>query len=211
MEGTLRFSWSGISKNGFLRSVHSLSRIKLRMRIISGTLKGRHLISPQWPGLRPTSDRLRETLFNVLGTLVSEARVLDGFAGTGAIGIEALSRGAMHVTFIERDRRGSELIAKNLHKCEVTKGYAIIPAEVECNEFLLSEGCSFDLIVLDPPYEFDAIGEVLVKTGQMLTPDGILVLEHAKRHPVQAELGVLRRTRVVVSGDSQLSFYKREK
>ena len=180
------------------------------MRIISGTLKGRHLISPQWSGLRPTSDRLRETLFNVLGDLVSGARVLDGFAGTGAIGIEALSRGAIHVTFVERDRRSCELIAKNLHKCEVTEGYAIIPAEVGCDEFLLSEGCGFDLIVLDPPYEFGVLDEVLVKTARMLDCNGILVLEHAKRHQVQAEIGVLQRTRVVVSGDSQLSFYVRE-
>lgn len=180
------------------------------MRIISGALKGRRLISPQWSGLRPTSDRLRETLFNVLGALVSGARVLDGFAGTGAIGIEALSRGAIHVTFIERDRRSYELIARNLHKCDVTKGYAIIPAEVGCDESILSEECDFDLIVLDPPYEFGALGEVLVKTGRMLARNGVLVLEHAKRQEVQAEIGVLRRTRVVVSGNSQLSFYERE-
>ncbi len=80
------------------------------IRIIAGTLKGRRLESPDWPGLRPTSDKLRETLFNVLGAAVVGARVLDGYAGTGAVGIEALSRGAAHVTFVERDPRAAALI-----------------------------------------------------------------------------------------------------
>src|ERR1700752_440620 len=96
------------------------------MRVIAGVLKGRRLSSPDWPGLRPTSDKLRETLFNVLGTHVEGARLLDGFAGTGAVGIEALSRGATHVTFVERDRGALALIDANLHHCGLKQGYAII-------------------------------------------------------------------------------------
>jgi 16S rRNA (guanine(966)-N(2))-methyltransferase RsmD len=92
------------------------------MRVIAGTLKGRRLKAPDWDGLRPTSDKLRETLFNILGTRVAGARVLDGYAGTGAIGIEALSRGAAHVTFVERDRRATALIAANLAACGVREG-----------------------------------------------------------------------------------------
>ncbi len=84
-------------------------RAKPQIRIIAGSLKGRRLASPDWPGLRPTSDRLRETLFNVLADTVVGARVLDGFAGTGAVGIEAISRGAAHVTFVERDPRAVDL------------------------------------------------------------------------------------------------------
>src|SRR5690349_15828543 len=84
------------------------------MRIVAGEFKGRHLKSPTWEGLRPTSDRLRETLFNILGDAVYGARVLDGYAGTGAIGIEALSRGAARVTFVEQDRRAIALIEANL-------------------------------------------------------------------------------------------------
>ena len=84
------------------------------MRIIAGTLKGRRLEAPDWDGLRPTSDRLRETLFNVLAPRIRGARVLDGYAGTGAVGIEALSRGAAHVTFVERDPRAVALIEANL-------------------------------------------------------------------------------------------------
>src|SRR5213080_4687982 len=84
------------------------------MRIVAGDFKGRRLKSPTWEGLRPTSDRLRETLFGIIGPSIVGARVLDGYAGTGAIGIEALSRGAAHVTFVERDARAVRLIEHNL-------------------------------------------------------------------------------------------------
>src|SRR5207245_8567091 len=98
------------------------------MRVIAGTFKGRRLKAPSWEGLRPTSDKLRETLFNILAPRIDGARVLDGYAGTGAIGIEALSRGASHVAFVERDRRAQALIAENLAACGVTNGYANIRA-----------------------------------------------------------------------------------
>ena len=98
------------------------------MRIIAGSLKGRRLDAPDWDGLRPTSDRLRETLFNVLAPAIDGARVLDVYAGTGAVGIEALSRGAAHVTFVEQDARAARLIDTNLARCGVTERYAIIRA-----------------------------------------------------------------------------------
>src|SRR3954468_21453055 len=100
------------------------------MRVIAGRYKGRRLKSPDWQGLRPTSDRLRETLFNILAPRVPSRRVLDGYAGTGAIGIEALSRGAAHVTFIEKNRRAAALIEENLTACGVEEGYTIRCAEV---------------------------------------------------------------------------------
>src|SRR5881296_1647079 len=108
------------------------------MRVIAGSLKGRRLKTPTWDGLRPTADKLRETLFNILAPRTAGARVLDGYAGTGAIGIEALSRGAAHVTFVERDRRAQALIAENLARCGIADGYAIIRA-------------SFDRAVADLP------------------------------------------------------------
>ena len=101
------------------------------MRIIAGTLKNRRLTTPTWEGLRPTSDRLRETLFNILAPRMVGARVLDGYAGTGAIGIEALSRGAAAATFVEQDRRAQALIAENLAHCGVAEGYAIIPTSAQ--------------------------------------------------------------------------------
>ena len=100
------------------------------MRVIAGTLKGRRLKAPTWDGLRPTSDKLRETLFNILAPRIDGARFVDGYAGTGAVGIEALSRGARSVTFIESDRRAETLIAENLAHCGVENGYAIIRATV---------------------------------------------------------------------------------
>src|SRR5204862_7651401 len=100
------------------------------MRVIAGSLKGRRLHAPTWDGLRPTSDKLRETLFNIVAPRIVGARVLDGYAGTGAVGIEALSRGASAVTFVEQDRRAQALIAENLAHCGVLEGYAIIRASV---------------------------------------------------------------------------------
>src|SRR5712671_2957363 len=101
------------------------------MRVIAGSLKGRRLKAPTWEGLRPTSDKLRETLFNVLAARVSGARVLDGYAGTGAIGIEAISRGASQVTFVESDRRAQALIAENLAACGIETGYTMVHSAVE--------------------------------------------------------------------------------
>src|SRR5688500_9151354 len=98
------------------------------MRVIAGSLKGRRLKAPTWDGLRPTSDKLRETLFNVLAPRIAGARVLDAFAGTGALGIEALSRGAAWVTFVEAEGRAQALIAENLALCGLAGGYAIIRA-----------------------------------------------------------------------------------
>src|SRR5439155_19101209 len=102
----------------------------IQMRIIAGSLKGRRLSSPSWDGLRPTSDKLRETIFNILAPRIAGARVLDGYAGTGALGIEALSRGAAAVTVIERDRHAQALIAENLAHCGIEDGYVIIRASV---------------------------------------------------------------------------------
>src|SRR5437868_13693727 len=100
------------------------------MRVIAGTFKGRRLEAPTWEGLRPTSDKLRETLFNVLAPRIAGARVLDGYAGTGALGIEAMSRGAASVAFVERDPRAQALIEENLTHCGLTIGCVIIRASV---------------------------------------------------------------------------------
>src|SRR5476651_754095 len=122
------------------------------MRVIAGTLKGRRLKAPSWDGLRPTSDKLRETLFNILAPRMAGARVLDGYAGTGAVGIEALSRGAADVTFVDESRRAQALIAANLEHCDVTKGYAIIPTGLTRALATLPADATFDIILLDPPY-----------------------------------------------------------
>ena len=126
------------------------------MRVIAGTLKGRRLETPDWPGLRPTSDRLRETLFNVLAPRIAGARVLDGYAGTGAVGIEALSRGASHVTFVECDARAVRLIEGNLRRCGVSHRYAIIRARL-AEESASAVSARFDIVFLDPRNSLRAI------------------------------------------------------
>ena len=148
------------------------------MRVIAGRFKGRRLKAPDWPGLRPTSDKLRETLFNILAPRIEGARFVDGFAGTGAIGIEALSRGAGHVTFIERDRRATALIEQNLAACGANSAdYTIRGGDVAAVLSSFGSGVC-DLIVLDPPYDASIDG-VLDAAARVLTPDGLIVHERA--------------------------------
>jgi 16S rRNA (guanine(966)-N(2))-methyltransferase RsmD len=180
------------------------------MRVIAGTLKGRRLSAPTWDGLRPTSDKLRETLFNILAPRLDGARALDGYAGTGAVGIEALSRGAAHVTFVEQDRRAQALIADNLSHCGLADGYAIIRASVvRALDDLHAQAAAFDLILLDPPYgePDDRLAAVLAQAADAVAPGGMIVLEHARKHPAPPSAGRLARTREVTSGDSALAFY----
>jgi 16S rRNA (guanine966-N2)-methyltransferase len=179
------------------------------MRVIAGRFKGRTLKTPAWEGLRPTSDKLRETLFNVLAPRVNGARVLDGYAGTGAIGIEALSRGASHVTFVERDRRAAALIADNLERLGVSSGYVIIRDGIERGARGLVDAPPFDLVVLDPPYANDEAEGALAAVAPLLAAAGWVVLEHAaRRQPSWAP--PLRLVRTLRSGDSALSFFARE-
>ena len=176
------------------------------MRIVAGEFRGRQLRSPNWDGLRPTSDRLRETLFNILGPSVRGARVLDGYAGTGAIGIEALSRGAAAVTFVDSDPRAVKLIEANLARLG-TSG-AIIRAGL-ADAITRLGGQVFDLIILDPPYADTAAAAALAAADALAAPGTRVVLEHATRHAAPAGHAGLRLMRTVKAGDSALSFYER--
>ena len=179
------------------------------MRIIAGSLKGRRLESPDWPGLRPTSDKLRETLFNVLAPRVGGARVLDGFAGTGAVGIEALSRGAAHVTFVERDVRAVRLIERNLERAGLgVDRRVIIRADLAVAVRQLAAQ-PFDIIVLDPPYGASQLGGSMTAIEPVVGVETLLVLEHARRDGAPSQHGALARTREITSGDSALAFYRR--
>jgi 16S rRNA (guanine(966)-N(2))-methyltransferase RsmD len=178
------------------------------MRVIAGACKGRRLSAPRWAGLRPTSDKLRETLFNVVGARVRGVRVIDAYAGTGAIGIEALSRGASHVTFIERDGRAAALIQENVARCGFADACAIIRADVRAAARQLSEIGPFELILLDPPYDTSDATDALAFLGIHLAPGGLVVLEHASRRAAPDAAGALVRFRDLVSGDSALAFYR---
>jgi 16S rRNA (guanine(966)-N(2))-methyltransferase RsmD len=177
------------------------------VRVIAGTLKGRTLEAPDWDGLRPTSDRLRETLFNVLAPRIEGARVLDAYAGTGAVGIEALSRGASHVTFIEQDRRAQRLIETNLGRCRIENRYAIIRVGFAGAARQLTG--PFDLLFLDPPYGADTLQEALEIAAPLVGPGALLVIEHARRDESPESVSGITRVRKLESGDSALSFYRR--
>jgi 16S rRNA (guanine966-N2)-methyltransferase len=174
------------------------------MRVIAGRYKGRRLKAPTWEGLRPTSDKLRETLFNILAPRIDGARFLDGYAGTGAVGIEALSRGAAQVTFVERDRRAATLIDENVRACDEAADYTIETGDV--TTLLRASAAAFDVIWLDPPYNSDS-AEVLDAAAGALAPGGLVVLERAtRREPDRPD--TLTRMRDVKSGDSTLTFFR---
>jgi 16S rRNA (guanine966-N2)-methyltransferase len=187
------------------------------MRVIAGAYRSRILKSLKGLALRPTSDRLRETLFNVLGPSVSGARFLDLFAGTGAIGIEALSRGATEVVFIENHPPAATLIRRNLDSLGVRSGFTVLAADaLRGLEKLASRqkgtGPGFDYIFLDPPYAAaENYARVLKFLGSadLLAPGGIVVAEHRRSFDLPEEAGALRRVRILRQGDAALSFYRR--
>ncbi len=178
------------------------------MRVIAGSYKGRRLKAPTWDGLRPTSDKLRETLFNIVAARIDDARVLDGYAGTGAVGIEALSRGAGHVTFVETNPRATALIEANLALCGVERGYTIHRGDVASVLRRLPAGAAFDLILLDPPYDADTVTQALEAAAAVLSPDGLVVLERATRREPEVP-AALTRVRDVKPGESPLPFMTR--
>ncbi len=177
------------------------------MRIIAGTHKGRTLASPSWDGLRPTSDRLRETLFNLLASRVEGATVLDVCAGTGAIALEALSRGAARVTCLESEVRAVRLIAANAEHCGLENRCVIIRGRVP--EALTRErvGGPFDIVVLDPPYAAPWLDEAVAAAARLVADDGVVVLEHSSKRAAPAPEG-LRLERTRRAGDSALSTYR---
>src|SRR5262245_1680561 len=176
------------------------------MRVIAGTHKGRRLKTPDWDGLRPTSDMLRETLFNILAPRIGGARVLDAYAGTGALGIEALSRGASAVTFVENDRRAQALIEANLAQCRIDTGYTVLRAPAARAPDVLRDEAPFDIVLLHPPYDLPP-GPALADLEPLVAASGVVVLEHGRRADVPARSGRLVRVRQVISGDSVLSLF----
>jgi 16S rRNA (guanine(966)-N(2))-methyltransferase RsmD len=175
------------------------------MRIIAGKYKGRRLIAPPGRDVRPTSDYLREALFNVIGTDVAEARVLDGFAGTGALGLEALSRGAARAVFVERDRAAIKAIEANIATCGAESSALIVDSE-----FLRAplDVAAFTLILLDPPYDTKALGAILTRAAALAAPGSLVVLEHSSRQQSPEAVGTLMRYRLLSAGDSALSLYR---
>ncbi len=182
------------------------------MRVIAGKFRSRTLQALDGLETRPTYDRLKETLFNVLHSAgkVDECRWADLFAGTGAIGIEALSRGAASVCFAEKNVAAARVLRTNL----ATLALEATLAERDAAEALRQWekiGLQFDVIFLDPPYRMHgAYAEALrvIARGELLAPGGIVVAEHEKRFDPGEGEGTLRRYRLLKQGDSALSFYR---
>jgi len=178
------------------------------MRIVAGQLKGRRLDGPTWDGLRPTSDALRETLFNVLGPTLAGARVLDVFAGTGAVGIEALSRGAASATFIENDPRAVKLLERNLAHVGVANACTIVRDDfMKPRPRRAPHDTRYDLVFLDPPYDIPGLDAAVVAAAAMTTVGGRVIVEHSRRRVLPDAVTGATRYRVLEAGDSALSFY----
>ena len=183
------------------------------MRVIAGYYRGRNLRSPPSMQVRPTSDRLRETLFNVLAPRIEGARFLDLCAGSGAVGIEALSRGASHATFVDRSRKMCGLIESNLDLCGVPEDETEVVLS-EATEFLRRATTRgeqrWDIAFFDPPYAMD-YNPVLQVFGAsaILQDNGILIVEHHHKNELKDAIGDIRRWRILKQGDSALSFYEK--
>ena len=174
------------------------------MRVIAGEFRSRRLKS--LPGLdtRPTPDRLRETLFNVLSPRIGGAVFLDAYAGTGAVGIEALSRGAARAIFIERSKAAAAVLRENVEALQLRARAEVLQGRVL--QYLAHR--SADIVFLDPPYTLESeYGEALSILSAAAPP--LTVVQHASRFPLAAQYGALRRQRVLRQGDNSLSFYQR--
>jgi 16S rRNA (guanine966-N2)-methyltransferase len=184
------------------------------MRVIAGQYRSRVLQAPRGLDTRPTSDRLRETLFNVLAPRIEGAVFLDLYAGSGAIGIEALSRGAKEAIFVEQSDAANRVIRGNLAALGIRGSYALESRSVGAALRRLSEaGRNVDLVFLDPPYaevnEYEtALGLLGGECVGMLAPQALVIVEHEKRRPLEERYALLVRYRVLKQGDAALSFYR---
>jgi 16S rRNA (guanine966-N2)-methyltransferase len=201
------------------------------MRIVAGRFRSRRLRAVGRLDLRPTSDRLRETLFNILGARVEGATFVDLYAGTGAVGIEALSRGSAQVIFVEKRRAAAQLIRENLRALGVGAaagggtaergptsrvGENAGVTEVLCAPVLptiprlAARGLQAELVFCDPPYlEVSGLPEVIeaITGSSLLASGGMVMAEHASRDSLPEKIGALRRTRVLRQGDSAITFW----
>jgi 16S rRNA (guanine(966)-N(2))-methyltransferase RsmD len=181
------------------------------MRVIGGIYRGRHLRTVAGLQVRPTSDRLRETLFNILSPGITRSTFLDVCAGSGAVGIEALSRGAREVTFIERNRQAGNAIRTNLNSLGITQAATIINRDASVALKQLEQaGSQFDLVYFDPPYASPIYDSVMKRfgSGVLLTTQSIVIVEHRIKTPPEARYGSLMLFREVKQGESGLAFYR---
>ena len=174
------------------------------MRVIAGELRSRVLKTLPGLSTRPTPDRLRESLFNILAPRIEGVTFLDAYAGSGAVGIEAISRGAAKAFFVERSRAAVEVIRENLHSLDIESRAEVFTSKAS----IVLARLDVDIVFLDPPYElakeYEQSMELLSERNNQL-----VIAQHASRFALADAYGTLRRTRVVKQGDNSLSFYDR--
>lgn len=179
------------------------------MRIITGSAKGTQLKAPRGLATRPTADRVKESVFNILGDIVIDAHVLDIFAGTGNLGLEALSRGATAAVFIDNSTESIDIIKANAERTKLTARTEIYKNDVtRALDKFVQNGRSFDLIFCDPPYNQGLIQIVLdrIENHSLLKPKGILVIEHSKHEKITDDWNNLQLRRVERYGETLVSF-----
>ena len=180
------------------------------MRLTGGLERGRRLRAPRGPHTRPTAAKVREAIFNILGP-PPEGSVLDLYAGTGALGLEALSRGAIRAVFVERDHQALVALRRNLRELGLEDRSAVVGAEV-CGALrrLAARDEHFSWVFLDPPYAKETEGVLAeLSGGDLLTPCAVVIVEHDRRHRPPASVGGLFQTDRRQYGDTELSFYRR--
>lgn len=179
------------------------------MRIIAGTAKKRLLkVPPGWKG-RPTADRIKESLFSILGDFVIDSNFLDLFAGTGNIGIEALSRGALKSVFVEKDPRAARTIIQNLKNCGLEAGSRVITRDVYSALGELEKD-AYNIVFLDPPYDHGFEIPVIKKVLELglVAPDGLVIAESSKRTELPPDIMEFKLARQERYGDTMISFYR---
>ncbi len=186
------------------------------MRVIAGEFRSRRLETPRGMATRPTSDKLRETLFNVLGPSMQGAKFVDLYAGSGAVGIEAISRGAEFVWFAEKAPPAVAAIRANLRALKIAGGYALADRGVAnwLESLVKKARAEVGFVFLDPPYEaVEEYKRTLEFLGahaeELLAEDVVVIAEHARKSALAAAFGELKSVRVLEQGDAALSFYKR--
>ncbi len=177
------------------------------MRIISGSSKGRRLFAPSGLALRPTPGKVRSALFNVLANQILEASFLDLYAGTGAVGLEALSRGALHTTFVEQSPRHLQYLRKNITACLLEEQSTV--RGIDAEDFLKTLPCPFDLVFLDPPYKGEALEKILprLEQGDIIADAGRLIIEHFHKRVLPETIGNIHFLKQYRYGETLLSFY----
>jgi 16S rRNA (guanine(966)-N(2))-methyltransferase RsmD len=178
------------------------------MRIVGGDLGGRVLRAPAGAATRPTSEKVRQAIFNILPD-PDGAEVLDLYAGSGALGIEALSRGAAHATFFEKAKPALDALRGNLRELGIEARSTVVAGDSVSLAARHAPGAPYRLVFVDPPYRSDLASRgVLAIPTANLAPDAVIVIEHDKRNPPPDELGSLLRTDQRRYGDTLVSFYR---